>query len=741
MSNADPLEEAQANLAEFQKSITAVAKTGIQAAKDLALASFKAASNFEGAMSSIQMATGQTNQQMEATKDVAKHLYSQNFGSDWKDLGATIVETSQLTGLQGKALEETTKKALLLKDAYGIGVKDSIQTASSLVDQFGISSDQAMSLLAQGKEKGLDISGDMLNSTSKYSESFKKLGFNANQMFNTMAAGGLRGKVSMDKIGSAVKEFGTLSKGGSAGAKKAFQTLGLDAAKMTSTFKAGGPEAQKAFTNVMKLIGNIKDPLTRNAVGVSLMGNSFQDLELKAVKAMGSAQNQFDMTKDKMTALNQTKINSPAEALSSISRQVETGLLIPLGEKMLPYLIQFADWMRSITPEIQSVGSALGEGLGSALSIIGESISFLFTHLDLVVSMIIGLGSSILIYMIPAITAWIVATWPAIAAGFATVAAWLPIIGLGLLIGAAIYGLVKVIQNWGAISDWLVVKWNACWLWITNLFNSMLQFFVTWGTFLLPYITAPIITVVDSVTGFWNSMYEATKRIWESIANSVKVAGSTFLGYITDVATTIANTYSNLWLGISLGVSGMWDNIKGFFVSGVNWVINKLNDMITKLNEAMNVELPGVGKIGVTIPSIPTIPTKSDKPTAKPNVKPFVTRPIFVPPHSNRAVDGSYAKGLDYVPFNGFIAELHQGERVLTAEENKTYSASSPESAPVRRWGSTNANKMEVNLKVDVQGSSMNQAQNADFLLQMKQLMQSVFEETIRRGGMEGTAS
>lgn len=38
-------------------------------------------------------------------------------------------------------------------------------------------------------------------------------------------------------------------------------------------------------------------------------------------------------------------------------------------------------------------------------------------------------------------------------------------------------------------------------------------------------------------------------------------------------------------------------------------------------------------------------------------------------------LSGSHANGLDYVPYNGYIAELHKGERVLTAEENKAYNA------------------------------------------------------------------
>jgi hypothetical protein len=36
-------------------------------------------------------------------------------------------------------------------------------------------------------------------------------------------------------------------------------------------------------------------------------------------------------------------------------------------------------------------------------------------------------------------------------------------------------------------------------------------------------------------------------------------------------------------------------------------------------------------------------------------------------------MDGSHANGLGYVPFNGYKAKLHEGEGVLTADENRTY--------------------------------------------------------------------
>lgn len=42
------------------------------------------------------------------------------------------------------------------------------------------------------------------------------------------------------------------------------------------------------------------------------------------------------------------------------------------------------------------------------------------------------------------------------------------------------------------------------------------------------------------------------------------------------------------------------------------------------------------------------------------------------------AVDGSHAGGLSYVPYDGYIAELHRGERVLTAKEAAGYNNQNP---------------------------------------------------------------
>lgn len=54
-----------------------------------------------------------------------------------------------------------------------------------------------------------------------------------------------------------------------------------------------------------------------------------------------------------------------------------------------------------------------------------------------------------------------------------------------------------------------------------------------------------------------------------------------------------------------------------------------------------------------------------------------------------RSIDGSHANGLAYVPFDGYVAELHKGERVLTADENKEYNRNGGRSVEVQKSGDT----------------------------------------------------
>ena len=58
-----------------------------------------------------------------------------------------------------------------------------------MMKNFGISSTQAYNLMAQGAQKGLNKSDELIDSANEYAPYFATLGFNANEMFDVFSTG------------------------------------------------------------------------------------------------------------------------------------------------------------------------------------------------------------------------------------------------------------------------------------------------------------------------------------------------------------------------------------------------------------------------------------------------------------------------------------------------------------------------------------------------------------------------
>ncbi|QCT03287.1 phage tail tape measure protein, TP901 family [Paenibacillus algicola] len=679
-------------------------------------AAVNAANEFNDSMRSIQMATGQTADQMEETKSIATDLYNQNFGQNWQDLSGAITATAQITQQTGDDLKETTQNALLLRDAFGFEVAESVRTVDTMMKNFGITSEEAMNLLAQGTQNGLDKSGDLLDTANEYANQFQALGFTAEEMFDTLAAGSENGAFNLDKVGDAVKEFNIRAKDGSKDTVTGLQMLGLNAEKMMGTFAAGGPEAKAAFQQVMQMVGDIADPVERNTVGVMLMGTQFEDLEATTVASMGRARSEFDMTADKMQEINDIKMNSPGEAMARMGRQIETGILKPLGDKLMPYLIDFSGWLEVAGPQIANVGGMVIDSLARGFDMAASAASFLTDNFDVIGPAAGAFALVLATKLIPTIKLMTTS-------GIRMTVAYLPFIAIAAGIGLAVAGVILIFKNWGTISAWLVGIWNAFKTWVIGLFNSIAAFFVTWGTVIWSAITSAVSGIVSAVSGYWNTFTAVTmsvfnaivgffSSVWNSIWSTISNVANSIVSFVTNAWNTIKDVATSTWEGIGTGLSNMWTNVKNSFSTGVNFITGLVNNLIRKINSALSIKLPdwlGGKEFAINIPEIPEMP-----------------------------VDGSHAAGLPNVPFDGYIAELHKGERVLTADENKAYSSGyTPETAPARASsGSSSTSHMEVSVKVDVNGSSMGGPEKAAVMSEL----QALFESIIRRNGLEVAA-
>jgi hypothetical protein len=512
------------------------------------------AARFETAMGKVQMATGASAEQMADTKSIASELYKQNFGDSWSDLGASIATVKQFTGQTGDALKSTTRNALLFRDAMGVDVSESVRTANVLMTQFGKSSDEAFSLMAQGKQKGLDFSGELLDSINEYSNQFKALGFDADGMFDLLAVGAEKGVFQLDKVGDAVKEFNIRAKDGSKTTDEAYKMLGLDADKMMQTFASGGPVARKSFDQIIQMIGDVKDPVAQNTIAINLFGTQFEDLQKDVVFAMGNVKKQFDSSIDKMGQFNSVKLDSPGQALGVIGRQIEVGLITPFGEKVLPYLQQFSLWFTDNLPQIQSITDKVFGIVVDVFTGFADVLGWVIDHGDTLLPIMLGLAGAIGAQLIINTLTKYYKIWTAATKAQTTVQ-WLlnaamnanPIGLIAMAIGALIMVVVLLIKHWDLVKSVTI-----------SVFTAIAGFFVSIWDSIVGGIKGAVTGIWDGITNMWNKimdffrgidLMETGKNIIQGLINGIINMKDVVVDKVKDIAGSIKDGITG-FLGI-----------------------------------------------------------------------------------------------------------------------------------------------------------------------------------------------
>lgn len=183
----------------------------------------------EQAMHQVAASTGLTGNSLKEIQSVVDDVYQDNFGESMDDVANATAETYKQTKLTGDALKTATESAFSMRDVFGYEVQESVRTAKALMDNFGISAEDAYNLMVQGAQNGLDKNGDMLDTLNEYSVHYSQLGYTAEEFFGSLENGSASGAFSVDKVGDAMKEFGIRVKDTSESTKEAFKILGYTA--------------------------------------------------------------------------------------------------------------------------------------------------------------------------------------------------------------------------------------------------------------------------------------------------------------------------------------------------------------------------------------------------------------------------------------------------------------------------------------------------------------------------------
>jgi phage-related minor tail protein len=508
--------------------------------------------NYQKAMNGLQAQTGATSEEMASMGEQIKNIYSRNYGESFQDIGDAMAYVKQTTGAVGEELEYLTQDALMLRDTFGYDVNESVRGASQLMKEFGVTGTEAMSMIAEGTQKGLNRSDDLIDTIDEYSVYFKTAGLNGQEMFAIFENASKAGVRNLDYVGDAFKEFVIRSKDGSKTTKEAFTGLGLDAQKMGDMMAQGGEKGKEAFLKTMEAINAIEDPVERNAIGVSLFGTKFEDLEADAISAMGNLNGTIKGSVDTLNEINEIKYDSFGEAMKGIGRQLFVGLIMPLGEKLMPHLNNFANWIASKLPTIQAFFQAMGQKIGAVFGGMGSKIGTIKSAFSQYFEML--------------------------KTGWATV--WSVISPLLTLIGQ------KVMEVFQLIIDW----WNANGS--SLLENVMIVFQGIWNVikFIMPGILAVVSMVFESIKGVISGALNIISGVfaifaglftgnWSKMWDGVKQLLSGAIQFIWNLWNLML--FGRLISGIKLlwtkGLGlfkGMWTGIQNGFGSFVAWIQN-----------------------------------------------------------------------------------------------------------------------------------------------------------------------
>ena len=628
---------ANKQLATIQKAANKVSTTmtaGLAAMGTGAIAATKYLADLGGewqtATNQVAASTGAAGKELEGLRDVMEDVYAANYGDSVADVGDAVAMVNRnMANLDQNGLTAATEGALALRDAFEYDVAESTRAAEAIRKNFGSSAEEAFSLIAAGAQNGLDYSGELIDTINEYSSQFAKLGFDADGMFNILQAGADGTAWNLDKVGDAIKEFSIRAIDGSDSTVEAFTSLGYNAENIMATFAAGGEGANKAFFDVINTLMAVDDQVERDALGVALFGTMWEDLGTEAMEAMaGASQAAYD-TEGALEKINQVKYNDLDSAIQGIGRQMEVALL-PAADAVYQSLMdsmpEITEAMEEVSPVIAEIagdfadwaGGAISEGLpvlvdgikdfadwaGKAYEKAKPFLNFLWEHKGTVLAIAAGLR-----LLGPAIGAVTTAmNMYSKAKGFMAVlqssGKITQVTNAFKAFGSALMGPLGIIIAVAAAIALLYKNWDTVKAWLVNFGNTVNQIWTNFSNMVGNAITAigqkfPLLGAY--LQGWWESIQAAVDNVKAIFQNIIDFISNVFSGNWSAAWQNIVNIFGNLF-GMIVNLAKA--PINGV-ISAINWVLSKINSISVTIPDWV----PGVGgkTLGFNIPTIPQL--------------------------------------------------------------------------------------------------------------------------------------
>ncbi|WP_095171010.1 MULTISPECIES: phage tail tape measure protein [Blautia] len=342
---------------------TSLANALVNLGKDAVVNAVKSVTSLETAQRQLQASTGATAGEMQQYKSVMEDLHNNNYGDDINDVAQSMALVKQYTGeLDPSKLESMTENGIAMRDVFDMDLSETIRGVDGLVENMGVTSEEAFDLMAKGAQNGLNKSGELADNIAEYSQLWGQAGFSAQEMFGILQNGLDSGAYNLDKVNDFVKEFGNSLADGRI--EENLDSFSSDTKSLFYQWKQGKATTKDVFYSVINDIStatNKQEMLTLASNTWSALG---EDNAMKVITSLNETNTAYDDVKGTMESIKDIKYDTLESRFTQLGKKFQTQVGVPIAEDVLPAIEDGLDAvienMDTLVPAIAGVIASVG---------------------------------------------------------------------------------------------------------------------------------------------------------------------------------------------------------------------------------------------------------------------------------------------------------------------------------------------------------------------------------------------
>lgn len=544
--------------------------------------------------------------------------------------GSILLDTSETD----KSLAKTEKSGKNLASTLASGAK-TVVAAGAAIGAAATAAGTAIYGIAKSAAGTTDEIDKMSQKIGISREEYQELAFVCSQSGTDVnkLQGGM--KTLTNSIDSAVN--------GGKTATAMFDKLGISVKNADGSVRS----QEEVLNDAVRAMQGMEDGTEKAAIATDLFGKAGTELMPLLNSEAGSFDEMRQQAHDLGLVLSDEAVDAGVHLTDTIDQCERSfkSIVTQIGVAVMPLVQSAAEWVLENMPLIQSILGTVFAFFGNVISSVVEYIAtlksaaadWLADHKETIDAVLAGLSG---------LWQFVQTIFSAFMTAAGALGDWLGAWAdenLGDIVQIVTAAVNSIVSFVSAFASWAAAFWQAHGQTIMSIVRPLLEAVKTIISTALQAVTQIFNIFAALFRGDWGELFRGIATLVLTILNGiVSTIGNIFQSIINLIFAKYNDMYNagrSIFQGLFDGIAGVWNSIYNWVVEKVNWLSDKLS--------------------------------------------------FWNSSQSKMSANGSHATGLEYVPFDGYRAILHKGERVLTAEQAK-------EADKGQNGGNTRVVKVEI---------------------------------------------